>query len=158
MLIRLEHNGRIVHEIKSGDIAGELTIGRSHTCTWPVPKEDTVSSSRHACLFLKGRAVWLKDLESTNGTFFQGKKIEKRKLALGDKIGIGACTLCAEADKADGGRGVSELAVLTGKGRGQKKPLNPPSFSIGSDPSSSLVILDMLVSRKHAEITIKEDN
>lgn len=158
MLIRLEHNGRIVHEIKSGEISGELTIGRSHTCTWPVPKEDTVASSRHACLFLKGRAVWLKDLESTNGTFFQGKKIEKRKLALGDKIGIGNCTLCAEADKTEGGKAVSEIMVLTGKTRGQKKPLNPPSFTIGSDPSSSLVFLDMLVSRKHAEITIKEDN
>lgn len=158
MFIRLEYNGRIVHEIKSDDIKGELTIGRSQTCTWPVPKEDTVASSRHACLFLKGRTVWLKDLESTNGTFFLGKKIEKRKLVIGDKIGVGNCTLCAEPDKTDGGRIVSELAVLTGKGRGQKKPLNPPKFSIGSDPTSSLVILDMLVSRKHAEIMIKEDN
>jgi pSer/pThr/pTyr-binding forkhead associated (FHA) protein len=158
MLIRLEHNGRIVHEIKSGELSGELTIGRSHTCTWPVPKEDTVASSRHACLFLKGRTVWLKDLESTNGTFFQGKKIEKRKLALGDKVGIGNCTLCVEADKTEGGKSVSELLVLTGKTRGQKKPLNPPVFTIGSDPTSSLVFLDMLVSRKHAEITIKEDN
>ncbi len=158
MLIRLEHNGRIIHEIKSNEISGELTIGRSSTCTWPVPKEDTVSSSRHACLFLKGRAAWLKDLESTNGTFFQGKKIEKRKLALGDKIGIGNCTLCVEADKTEGGKAVSELLILTGKTRGQKKPLNPPSFTIGSDPASSMVFLDMLVSRKHAEITIKEDN
>ena len=158
MLIRLEHNGRIVHEIKSGDISGELTIGRSHTCTWAVPKEDTVSSSRHACLSLKGKAVWLKDLESTNGTFFQGKKIEKRKLAIGDKVGIGNCTLCVDADKADGGKIVSELLVLTGKTRGQKKPLNPPLFTIGSDPASSLVFLDMLVSRRHAEISIKEDN
>lgn len=157
MLIRLEHNGRIVHEIKSDDISGELTIGRSHSCTWPVPKEDTVASSRHACLFLKGKAVWLKDLESTNGTFFQGKKIEKKKLSIGDKIGVGNCTLCAEADKTDGGRAVSELLVLTGKTRGQRKPLNPPVFTIGSDPSSSLVFLDMLVSRKHAEITVKED-
>ena len=158
MLIRLEHNGRIVHEIKSGDISGELTIGRSHTCTWAVPKEDTVSSSRHACLSLKGKAVWLQDLESTNGTFFQGKKIEKRKLAIGDKVGIGNCTLCVDADKADGGKIVSELLVLTGKTRGQKKPLNPPLFTIGSDPASSLVFLDMLVSRRHAEISIKEDN
>lgn len=158
MLIRLEHNGRIVQEIKSNEISGELTIGRSHTCTWPVPKEDTVASSRHAALFLKGSAVWIKDLESTNGTFFLGKKIDKKKLAIGDRIGVGNCTLCAEMDKTEGGKAVSELAVLTGKNRGQKKPLNPPVFTIGSDPSSSLVFLDMLVSRKHAEILIKEDN
>jgi len=158
MLIRLEHNGRIVQEIKSEDIKGELTIGRSHTCIWPVPKEDTVSSSRHACLFMKGKALWLKDLESTNGTFFQGKKIDKKKLAIGDKLAVGNCTLVVEADKNEGGRAVSELVVLTGKARGQKKPLNPPVFTIGSDPSSSLVFLDMLVSRRHAEVTIKEDN
>ncbi len=158
MLIRLEHNGRIVHEIQSGTIKGDITIGRSHTCTWPVPKEDTVASSRHACLFLKGKAVWLKDLESTNGTFCQGKKIEKKKLGIGDKIGVGNCTVCVEADKTEGGRTVSELAVLTGKSRGQKKLLKPPVFTIGSDPSSSLVFLDLLVSRKHAEILIKEDN
>ena len=158
MLIRLEHNGRIVHEVKSGDIKGEMTIGRSHTCTWPVPKEDNVASSRHACLFLKGKTAWIKDLESTNGTFYLGKKIDKKKLAVGDRIGVGNCTLCVEVDKAEGGRPISELAVLTGKARGQKKPLNPPVFTIGSDPSSSLVFLDMLVSRKHAEITIKEDN
>lgn len=158
MLIRLEHNGRIVQEIKSEQISGELTIGRSHTCTWPVPKEDTVASSRHASIFLKGKAVWIKDLESTNGMFHLGKKIEKRKLEIGDRVGVGNCTVCAEADKSEGGRAVSEIAVMTGKLRGQKKPLNPPVFTIGSDPSSSLPFLDMLVSRKHAEILIKEDN
>lgn len=157
MLIRLEHNGRIVHEIKSDDISGELTVGRSHTCTWPVPKDDTVASSRHLCLYKKGSAVWIRDLESTNGTFFQGKKIEKKKLVLGDKISVGNCMLLVEPDKTDGGCAVSELAVLTGKTRGQKKPLKPPVFTIGSDPASSLVFLDMLVSRRHAEIAIKED-
>lgn len=157
MLIRLEHNGKIVHEIKSDEISGELTIGRSHTCTWPVPKEDSVASSRHACLYKKGGGIWLKDLESTNGMFFQGKKIEKKKIAIGDKISVGNCMLLAEADRTDGGRAFSELAVLTGKSRGQKKPLKPPVFTIGSDPASSLVFLDMLVSRHHAEVTIKED-
>ena len=101
MLIRLEHNGRIIHEISSGAISGEIVIGRSHACTWPVPKEDTVSSSRHAALFLKGRAVWLKDLESTNGTFHNGKRIAKKKLAVRDKISIGNCVLCVEPDQAD---------------------------------------------------------
>ncbi|MDX9866599.1 MAG: FHA domain-containing protein [Kiritimatiellia bacterium] len=157
MLIRLEHNGRIIHETGSDALTGELTIGRSHACEWPIPKEDGVASSRHAALFKKGKAVWLKDLESTNGTFHNGKKIDKRKLAIGDKISIGNCVLCAEADRGGTGRNLSEVVVLSGKTRGQKKPLTPPVFTIGSDPSSSLVFLDMLVSRRHAEILVKED-
>lgn len=157
MLIRLEHKGRIIHEISSGAISGEIIIGRSHSCTWPVPKEDTVSSSRHAALSVKGGAVWLKDLQSTNGTFHNGKKIEKKKLAVNDKIGLGNCVLCVEPDRSSEGKAFSELAVRSGKGRGQKKQLKPPVFVVGSDPSADLVFLDLLVSRRHAEILVKED-
>lgn len=157
MLIRLEHNGRIVQETGSDAISGELVIGRSHACTWPVPKEDNVSSSRHAALFKKGKNVWLKDLGSTNGTFCNGKRIEKKKLAVGDKISLGNCVLCVEPDRGGDRKSLSEVLILTGKNRGQKKQLVPPVFTIGSDPTSSLVFLDMLVSRRHAEILIKED-
>ena len=157
MLLRLEHNGRIIHELSSGAISGEIVIGRSHSCTWPVPKEDTVASSRHAALFRKGKAVWLKDLESSNGTFCGGKKIKKKKLALRDKVGIGNCVLCVEPEPGVEGKALSEVVVRSGKARGQKKQLVPPVFTIGSDPSSNLVFLDLLVSRRHAEISVKED-
>jgi len=157
MLIRLEYNGRIIHEISSAAIADELVIGRSHTCAWPVPKEDAVASSQHASLFRKGKAVWLKDLGSTNGTFCSGKKILKKKLALNDKISLGNCVLCVEPERGADSKTCSELVVLSGKGRGQKKPLVPPVFTIGSDPNSHLAFLDLLVSRRHAEVAIKED-
>ena len=157
MLIRLEHNGRIIHEISSGALAGELVIGRSHACAWPVPKEETVCSSQHAALYLKGRHAWLKDLGSTNGTFHNGKRIAKKRLAVGDKISIGNCVLCVEQERGGDSTAHSELQVLSGKGRGQRKPLVPPVFTIGSDPGANLVFLDMLVSRRHAEVLIKED-
>ena len=157
MLIRLEHNGRTIHEISSVAISDEIVIGRSHTCAWPVPKEDSVSSSQHAALFRKGKAIWVKDLESTNGTFHNGKRIAKKKLAVGDKISIGNCVLSADPDRGVDAKVFSELQVLSGKGRGQKKALVPPVFTIGSDPTANLVFLDMLVSRRHAEIAVKED-
>ena len=157
MLIRLEHNGRIIHEIGSSAVSGEIVIGRSHACTWPIPKEDSVSSSKHAAVFPKGRAVWLKDLGSSNGTFHNGKRIAKKKLEVGDKISIGNCVLSVEPDKGGDAKAPSELLLLSGKVRGQKKPLLPPVFTIGSDPTSNLVFLDMLVSRHHAEILVKED-
>ena len=157
MLIRLEHNGRIVHEISSSAVSTEIVIGRSHSCAWPVPKEDTVSSSRHAAIFLKGKSVWFKDLESTNGSFHNGKKIAKKKLSEGDKISVGNCVLCVEQDRAGDSKVFSELQILSGKSHGQRKQLTPPVFTVGSDPASSLFFLDMLVSRHHADILIKED-
>jgi len=157
MLIRLEHNGRIIHEINSGALTGELVIGRSRACTWPVPKEETLCSSQHAAIFRKGRHLWLKDLDSTNGVFYNGKRIAKKRLAIGDKISIGNCLLCVEQERGGTSTAHSELQVLSGKGRGQRKPLVPPVFTIGSDPEANLVFLDLLVSRRHAEILIKED-
>lgn len=157
MLIRLEYNGRIVHEIASGAISGDLIIGRSHSCTWPVPKDETVCSSKHAKVFVKGKRVWVQDLDSTNGMFYNGKRIAKKRLAVGDKIGLGNCVLCVEAERSGGGTVFSELQIRSGKGRGQKKLLKPPMFAIGSDPASDLVFLDMLVSRKHAEVLVKDD-
>jgi len=157
MLIRLEHNGRIIHEISSDALVGELVIGRSHTCAWPVPKEEKLCSSQHAMLFRKGRHPWLKDLDSTNGIFYNGKRITKKRLAIGDKVSIGNCVLCVEPERGGDSTAHSELQVLSGKGRGQRKPLVPPVFTIGSDPGANLVFLDLLVSRRHAEILIKED-
>ncbi len=157
MLIRLEYNGRVVHEIVSSELKGEIIIGRSQSCEWQVPRDDQMCSSRHARLSVRGRQVWLHDMESTNGTFHNGKRISKRRLVAGDKIGVGNSVLSVEVQRAGGGRQLSALHVLTGKERGQRKQLKPPLFRIGSEPGSDLVFLDMLVSRRHAEISIKED-
>ena len=158
MLIRLEHDGRIVEEISSNNISGELTIGRSTKCTWTVPREDTVISGQHARVFLKRKAVWFKDLDSKNGSFFQGKRISDRKLRSNDRISLGNCTLLVEREDAGGPVGAApEIVVRSGKSRGQKKQIQPPAFTVGTDPGSSLVLLDTLVSRNHAEITVKED-
>ncbi len=158
MLIRLEYKDRVIHQISSKELSGELIIGRSAQCDWPVPKEDNLSSSKHVTLTGNGKTVHLKDLESTNGTFSNGKKITAKKLAEGDKIGIGNCILYVVPDRGSAKRQYSELLVLSGKERGKKKKLVPPKFTIGSDPASSLVFLDMLISRNHAEIMIHEDD
>jgi len=158
MLIRLEFKDRVIHQISSQELSGELIIGRSAHCDWPLPKEDNLCSSKHVSLTGNGRTVHLKDLESTNGTFSNGKKITFKKLAEGDKIGIGNCILYVVPDRGSSKRQYSELLVLSGKERGHKKKLAPPKFTIGSDPGSSLVFLDMLISRNHAEIMIHEDD
>lgn len=157
MLLRLEFKDRVIHQINSQEINDELIIGRSSGCTWSVPKDDNLASSKHVSLTRKGKSVHLKDLESTNGTFFKGKRITSHKLAVGDKIGVGNCILYAVPDRGSAKQSYSELLVLSGKERNKKKKLVPPKFTIGSDPASSLVFLDMLISRNHAEIEIHDD-
>lgn len=158
MLIRLEYNGRIVQEIRSKDISGELTIGRSKKCVWVTPDDDAVISSQHACVFVKGSSIWFKDLESKNGSFFKGKRIARKKLRVGDRISVGNGVLSAEKDSAvEAADQAAEIVVRMGKSRGQKKTIEKPEFTIGSDPASDLVLLDSLVSRNHALVTLKDD-
>lgn len=158
MLIRLEHNGVHLHEADTATIAQEILIGRSSQCTWRVPADDKDVSSRHARITGKGGTFWIEDLDSSNGTFHHGKAIKKLKLKTGMRIGIGACFVVVE----DGGstspaEAIPELVILSGKDRGEHRELRPGTFTVGSDPESSLCLLDMLVSRHHAEIVLKDD-
>ena len=52
--IRLQFDERILHEIRSPDLAQELAIGRSASCAWRVPPEDTGVGSQHANLVRQG--------------------------------------------------------------------------------------------------------
>jgi pSer/pThr/pTyr-binding forkhead associated (FHA) protein len=158
MLIRLEYQGRTLHEVAFDEMAGELTIGRGKPCDWRVAGEDPVVSSRHAALTRKGKALWIADLQSKNGIFLRGKKIERRRLKEGDQVGIGNHLLCVDRSVAtDNARAASQVRVLSGKSRGRRQPLLPPVLTIGSDPACNLVLLDGLVSKRHAEIAVKED-
>jgi diguanylate cyclase (GGDEF)-like protein len=50
-------------------------------------------SREHAELTVDGGRVTVRDLGSTNGTFLNGERVEKRELRSGDKLSIGGSTL-----------------------------------------------------------------
>src|SRR4051812_2588440 len=50
-------------------------------------------SREHAQLLLQGERVVLQDLGSTNGTYCNGLKVDKKELADGDKILVGSTTI-----------------------------------------------------------------
>ena len=52
--------------------------------------EDANVSRRHAELRHEGSAWWLVDLDSTNGTELNGKRVQRAKLSEGDTITLGA--------------------------------------------------------------------
>jgi len=68
-----------------------VVLGRSKECDVQVP--DANVSRRHAELRQEGSTWWIVDLDSTNGTEVNGKRVPRAKLADGDKITLGSTEL-----------------------------------------------------------------
>ncbi len=71
----------------------EVVIGRDASCE--VPLEDTITSRRHARLYVDGGgAFWIQDLRSKNGTILNSTTLAApTRLRDKDRIVIGACLL-----------------------------------------------------------------
>ena len=69
----------------------KAVLGRSKDCD--VQVEDANVSRRHAELRREGSTWWLVDLDSTNGTELNGKRVQRAKLSDGDTITLGATDL-----------------------------------------------------------------
>jgi DNA-binding winged helix-turn-helix (wHTH) protein len=71
---------------------GENVVGRDRNAT--VSIDDSTISRRHARILIAGNGATIEELGSKNGTFVQGRKIEKpRRLSDGDRIQIGSVVL-----------------------------------------------------------------
>lgn len=79
---------------------GEIVIGRSSELDM-VLVEDMVSR-RHAKIQVEMGDIFLEDLGSTNGSFVNGEKIRRTKLAEGDRILIGTSIIKVVASDGTG--------------------------------------------------------
>jgi hypothetical protein len=68
-----------------------LVIGRSKDCDIQV--SDPNVSRRHAEVRQEGAAHWVVDLDSTNGTEINGRRLKRAKLRPGDTITVGSTEL-----------------------------------------------------------------
>ncbi|HVM69622.1 MAG TPA: DUF3662 and FHA domain-containing protein [Gaiellaceae bacterium] len=68
-----------------------VVLGRSKECDVQVP--DANVSRRHAELRQEGSSWWIVDLDSTNGTEVNGKRVPRAKLRDGDRIVLGGTEL-----------------------------------------------------------------
>lgn len=70
-------------------LSGDDVIGRDEDCT--IPAEDSFMSHRHAHIFKEKDGYYIEDLDSTNGTFLNGKRLGEDAVELldGDRICIG---------------------------------------------------------------------
>jgi pSer/pThr/pTyr-binding forkhead associated (FHA) protein len=55
-----------------------LVLGRSRSCQLRLPGDATVSR-QHCLIEMEGKAAWVQDLGSLNGTFINGEKIGQRE-------------------------------------------------------------------------------
>ncbi|RJQ31824.1 MAG: FHA domain-containing protein [Actinobacteria bacterium] len=76
--------GRVNKESPLPDL---LVIGRSENAD--IKLEDDFVSYNHAKIVQEGSHYYLEDLESTNGTLVNNKKVKRAKLRDGDIIAIG---------------------------------------------------------------------
>lgn len=52
--------------------------------------DNTRVSVYHCCLLIRGTEVWVRDMDSTNGTFVNDEQLTgERRLKLGDRIQVG---------------------------------------------------------------------
>jgi pSer/pThr/pTyr-binding forkhead associated (FHA) protein len=84
--------------VKEHELRAVTGLGRQSTNDIQLSEE--LASRQHARIIPSGRAFVIEDLQSANGTFVNGQKIQRRVLADGDLIRIGGCELVFRDDAA----------------------------------------------------------
>jgi pSer/pThr/pTyr-binding forkhead associated (FHA) protein len=85
----------LVHDGQRTVIEGPvLQIGRAPGCD--IVLDDKNVSRRHAEIRRRGPVVVLIDLDSTNGTIVNGRRVREHPLADGDRISLGESRLTFE--------------------------------------------------------------
>lgn len=75
-----------------------MILGRA---TGDILIEDSEVSSRHCTIFLSGGVLHLQDYGSRNGTYVNGKRVEKMKLQDGDLIRLGSVEFRVATSQAE---------------------------------------------------------
>lgn len=98
MRYKLILNGRLLSDRELPE--GTYLIGRDNACA--IPLQDSAVSWKHASLSVGPRGITIEDLQSTNGTFVNGKKIKnKTKTSRNTEISIGPFLLQCHVSSAD---------------------------------------------------------
>lgn len=82
------HRGR--EDERVFDLHDTATIGRGQDCSISIP--DNNMSRKHARIDVVAGLVVITDLKSSNGSFVNGTKVERRELAMGDEVRCGSHT------------------------------------------------------------------
>jgi len=87
------------HGDRSFSLGPRTVIGRQEGAE--ILLDDTAVSRRHAEITRVGTLYWIRDLESSNGTFINGKRVDSAVLRPGDEICLGPQVLTFEDSRRD---------------------------------------------------------
>ena len=93
--LTLQHDDRVLKQYAVGP---SVTIGRLPDNT--VVIDNAAVSSHHACVFREGDKFIVEDLQSTNGTFVNNKRVTRETLRGGDVVRVGKHTLVFDQQAA----------------------------------------------------------
>lgn len=131
-----------------GVVVREVQLTKYRTTLGRRPYNDIVVdnlavSGEHAAFLLVGAEVQLQDLDSTNGTYVNGKPVRKQQLHHGDAVEIGNYQLHFIDESPDSQIGMppgaaadipfarATIKVLTGGAAGRELPLTKPVTTVG---------------------------
>lgn len=128
---------------------GDLSIGRRRTHALVL--EDAAVSADHATIFTVGQDSFLKDLDSTNGTYINNRRARKHHLKPGDEILIGKHVLIYSGNDYSAGpvnhSGAAgstledvALFVLSGFNSGKRIELKATVTHLGSSGQSAALL------------------
>lgn len=100
--------------------AEPIIIGRDAATAKVLIKDGKVSRN-HCSVWLQGGTCWIKDLDSSNGTWVNGARVGQVKLQAGDEISVGPILFTCVAEKQPGMQTIflqTEQEMSEGKGYG----------------------------------------
>ena len=162
--VTLKCNNAAIGSVRMDAGCDDVIVGRSHPCALKTQADDHSVSGKHMRVFWRGKSLYVEDAGSRNGVYCKGIRLTKaRKVASGDVFSVGNSIVCCEMIDQDTKRTAAtchRLERLNGDEAGRQIDIRPKegqdAFTIGLDPGNALVLPDMLVSRKHAELVERD--
>jgi len=129
--ITLRYEGVVLREFA---VDSDVTIGRRPDNAIVV--DHAAVSGHHARVYRAGGRVILEDLDSTNGTFVNGRSVRRHALEHGDRVIVGRHELVFDGADARPGPGARRVAVEAGAGAsGSRGPRRIGVLRVVSGPA-----------------------
>ena len=120
------------------DLSGSIILGREAASAGGVAIDTRTLSRRHARITLEGDRCWIADLNSTNGTFLNGRRLSGKPEPLqpGDRIQLGPTVVLLlqgaspAAEAAAQPRKAPVPATIMGNDLVSARPTTPPQLLI----------------------------
>ena len=89
-------------------------VGRDEACDLVI--ENTQISRRHCLLDVTARGLFVRDLDSTNGTFVNGRVIKEGYVNAGDRLTLGTYTVTVQKEEPSGKTSINKMLKLGHQG------------------------------------------